>query len=149
MRNMLDNLGLAARFAFLPLIGGIAMAPTAAAAMPAGVHTQLIGAAMSGVQKIDGDAGDPFNGRKIFLKNNCYICHGGRGGGGMCISLRDARPDQDLVQKAVKDGMPQGMPSFNQFVTSQEIDDLAAYFASMRTAAEPTFTHWWEVAPTQ
>jgi mono/diheme cytochrome c family protein len=94
---------------------------------------------------IDDDAhGDIVNGRKVFLRANCYTCHGGRAGGAMCPSLRADRPDFDDVEKAVLNGTPSGMPSFRGVVSRQEIADLAAYFQSLRTPAEPTFTHWWE-----
>ena len=93
--------------------------------------------------------GDPINGRKMFLKNNCYICHGGRGGGGMCPSLRNDPPDASDVEEAVLNGTSSGMPSFRAFVTNQEVQDLAAYIQSLRTSREPTFTHWWEAVPSQ
>jgi mono/diheme cytochrome c family protein len=84
-------------------------------------------------------------GRKVFLRENCYICHGGRGGGGMCPSLRGREVDDGVIQ----DGTGSGMPSFAGRVTDQEVQDLVAYIASMRTANEPTFTHWWEAVPSQ
>jgi mono/diheme cytochrome c family protein len=96
-----------------------------------------------------GSKGDRINGRKLFLKNNCYICHGGRGGGGMCPSLRDDSPNEDDVQKAVLNGTASGMPSFRRFVTDQDVQDLAAYIKSLRSNQEPTFTHWWEAIPSQ
>jgi cytochrome c551 len=96
------------------------------------------------------EKGDPVNGRKVFLRENCYGCHGGRAGGGMCPSLRDDRPDEGDVEDAVLNGRPQGMPSFRTRVTAREILDLAAYFDSLRSPQEPTFTHWWEPGtPTQ
>ena len=97
----------------------------------------------------DDSNGDRINGRKMFLKNNCYICHGGRGGGGMCPSLRNDPPDESDVEDAVLNGTSSGMPSFRGLVTKQEIQDLAAYIQSLRTNREPTFTHWWEAVPSQ
>jgi cytochrome c551 len=93
--------------------------------------------------------GDPMNGRKVFLRENCYICHGGRAGGGMCPSLRDRRPDESDVEEFVLNGSPSGMPSFRARVTAREIRDLAAYFKTLRSPEEPTFTHWWEAVPVQ
>ena len=93
----------------------------------------------------DGD-GDRINGRKVFLRENCYGCHGGRAGGGMCPSLRDGADVQDVIF----DGTPSGMPSFRGRVTDREVQDLQAYIDSLRSAQEPTFTHWWEPGtPTQ
>jgi mono/diheme cytochrome c family protein len=86
------------------------------------------------------------NGRKAFLKANCYICHGGRGGGGMCPSLREDRPDDKNV---VRDGTGSGMPAFEDILTDREIEDAMAYIQTLRTSREATFTHWWEAVPTQ
>jgi hypothetical protein len=36
------------------------------------------------------------------------------------------------------------MPSFNGRITRSEMEDIAAYFDTLRSACEPTFTHWWE-----
>ncbi|HET7879587.1 MAG TPA: cytochrome c, partial [Acetobacteraceae bacterium] len=88
-------------------------------------------------------AGDPVNGRKLFLETNCYICHGGRGGGGMCPSLRDSRPDAGDVADAVLNGKPQGMPSFAALLSNLDVNDLAAYIHSLRSNNEPTFVEWW------
>jgi mono/diheme cytochrome c family protein len=90
------------------------------------------------------DDGDAVNGRKVYLRENCYICHGGRVGGGMCPSFRDDPRDESDVRHAVEDGTSSGMPSFRGRVTDREIADIAAYFATLRSAREPTFTHWWE-----
>ena len=87
-------------------------------------------------------------GRRVFLKENCYGCHGGRGGGGQGPNFRSDRPDEDDVKEAVREGKQGGMPAFPN-LTSRDIDNLAAYFKTLRTRAEPTFTHWWEAVPTQ
>ena len=107
------------------------------------VLTIVVGS--SAVARGDGD-GNAFNGRKVFLKANCYICHGGRGGGGMCPSLREDRPDDKNV---VRDGTESGMPAFENILTDREIEDVMAYIQTLRTSREPTFTHWWEAVPTQ
>ena len=107
-------------------------------------------AAVVHATSMDDEHGDVINGRKVFLRSNCYTCHGGRAGGAMCPSLRADKPDFDDVEEAVLNGTSSGMPSFRGFVTQQEIADLAAYLQSLRTPAEPTFTHWWEPGvPTQ
>jgi cytochrome c551 len=87
-------------------------------------------------------------GRRVYLRENCYGCHGGRGGGGMGPNFRSDRPGQDDVEEAVREGESGGMPAFRN-LTSQDISNLAAYFRTLRTRAEPTFTHWWEAVPTQ
>jgi cytochrome c551 len=87
-------------------------------------------------------------GRRVYLRENCYGCHGGRGGGGMGPNFRSDRPDADDVGEVVRQGAEEGMPAFPQ-LTDQDIQNLSAYLRSLRTSAEPTFTHWWEPVPTQ
>ena len=94
------------------------------------------------------DDGNPREGRRIFLRENCYGCHGGRAGGGMCPSLREDRPDEDDVRRVVRNGTPSGMPRFPE-LTEEDIRNLAAYFDTLRSDEEPVFTHWWEPVPTQ
>ena len=106
----------------------------------------LVFTMLSGRPAATSDDGDPINGRKVFLKANCYICHGGRAGGGMCPSLRENRPDDKNV---VRDGTSSGMPAFENILTDREIEDVMAYIQTLRTNQEPTFTHWWEAVPSQ
>jgi cytochrome c551 len=84
-------------------------------------------------------------GRRVFLRENCYGCHGGRAGGGMGPNLRREAED---VGEAVRQGRGNGMPAYPN-LTSQDIQNLSAYFHTLRSNAEPTFTHWWEPVPSQ
>jgi cytochrome c551 len=127
----------------LGIVGLVWLAVAATAAAKA-AHPTEVTAASARVAGMDDD-GDPINGRRLFLKMNCYGCHGGRGGGGMCPSLRDRGVDPDVI----REGSPKGMPAFGQLLTDQEILDLVAYIKSMRSPDEPTFTHWWELVPTR
>jgi cytochrome c551 len=97
----------------------------------------------------DDEDGNPIEGRRIFLRENCYGCHGGRAGGGMCPSLREDPPDEDDVEEAVLEGTENGMPSYAGRLNRRDIANLAAYFATLRSPQEPVFTHWWEPNPTQ
>lgn len=94
------------------------------------------------------DHGNPIEGRRIYMRDNCYVCHGGYAGGLMCPSLREDRPDDDEVREVVRNGTPNGMPPFPH-LTELDIQNLAAYFETLRRDNEPTFTHWWEPVPTQ
>lgn len=90
-------------------------------------------------------AASAVNGRRLFLRENCYICHGGRGGGGMCPNLREignSGNDEDLI-RTIRNGTPSGMPAFGSRLSAAEIRDLVAYIRSLRSGAEPTFTIWW------
>jgi mono/diheme cytochrome c family protein len=136
MRAVLSLLW-ASGVALVVLIAATPAQPLAAPGDDAGLPR----AAAAGAMREDGDR---INGRKVFLRENCYVCHGGRVGGGMCPSFRDDPPDHSDVEHAIEDGTPTGMPSFRARVTKSEALDIAAYFASLRTTREPTFTHWWE-----
>ena len=120
----------------LGLLGGVACV-TAVAAITVGSSAVVAGK--------DSDR-NAIIGRKVFLKANCYVCHGGRGGGGMCPNLRDTRPDDKNV---VRDGTSSGMPAFENILTDQEIEDVMAYIQTLGTSREPTFTHWWEAVPSR
>ena len=85
------------------------------------------------------DDGNPREGRRVFLRENCYGCHGGRAGGGMCPSLREDRPDEDDVREVVRNGTPNGMPPFPE-LTEQDIQNLAAYFDTLRSDEEPVWS---------
>lgn len=96
----------------------------------------------------DGD-GNPIEGRRIFVRENCYSCHGGFAGGLMCPSLREDRPDESDVRDVIEEGTENGMPPFPHLDNERDIENLAAYFGTLRTRCEPTFFHWWEPVPTQ
>lgn len=97
----------------------------------------------------DCDEGSPVEGRRIFVRENCYSCHGGLAGGAMCPSLRgEDRPDESDVEKVIEEGTENGMPRFPH-LRERDIVNLCAYFQSLGTRREPTFTHWWEPVPTQ
>ena len=97
---------------------------------------------------IDDDDGNPIEGRRVFVRENCYSCHGGFAGGGFCPSLREDPPDESDVEEVIEEGTENGMPPFPH-LNEEDIENLAAYFQTLRTRREPTFTHWWEPIPTQ
>jgi mono/diheme cytochrome c family protein len=97
----------------------------------------------------DDDDGNPIEGRRIYMRENCYICHGGFAGGAMCPSLREDPPDESDVEDVIEEGTENGMPPFPHLNNERDIENLAAYFQTLRTRREPTFTHWWEPVPTQ
>jgi mono/diheme cytochrome c family protein len=95
-----------------------------------------------------GDDGNPIEGRRIFLRENCYICHGGRAGGGMCPSLREDPPNESDIDDVLEEGTPNGMPAYPH-LRERDYEHLEAYFETLRSPREPTFTHWWERNPSQ
>jgi cbb3-type cytochrome c oxidase subunit III len=91
-------------------------------------------------------AGDPklaIHGREVFIKVNCYGCHGGLAGGAMGPSLRDTTwkygGTDSLIWHSIHDGRPMGMPTWAGHLSNQDIDALVMYIRSLRTSAEPKF----------
>ena len=127
----------------LVLLSALAVPPSglAVAAQQAGSN--------SGPGSDDDGNGSPIEGRRIFVRENCVYCHGGFAGGAMCPSLREDRPDESDVRDVIEEGTENGMPPYPHLDNERDIRNLAAYFQSLRTRREPTFTHWWEPIPTQ
>ncbi len=84
-------------------------------------------------------------GRRDFLKWNCYSCHGMNGAGGMGPNIQHAESGD--LQEAVLQGEEGGMPSFAKYATSKDVANLAAYLNSIGTANEPTWVDWWNAKP--
>jgi mono/diheme cytochrome c family protein len=82
-------------------------------------------------------------GRRLFLRENCYGCHGGRAGGAMCPNLRGIDATDEEIIETIHEGTEEGMPAFGRLLSDAQIRDLLAYIRSLRTPAEPTFTIWW------
>ena len=80
-------------------------------------------------------------GRQLFLRYNCYGCHGGRAGGGMGPSLRDSvwsygSSDTQLFA-TISEGRPVGMPAWGGRIPEDQIWQLISYIRSLRTPLEP------------
>jgi mono/diheme cytochrome c family protein len=84
-------------------------------------------------------------GRRQFLKLNCYSCHGAFAGGGIGPSIVGATRDE--VEFNVLNGNAGGMPSFAQYVNETDITNLALYLESIGTNQEPKFFDWWKKDP--
>jgi cytochrome c oxidase cbb3-type subunit 3 len=83
-------------------------------------------------------AGD---GRNLFVQYNCYGCHGGRAGGGMGPSLRDADwiygGSDANIYASIWQGRPKGMPAWGLRLPDKQVWQLVAYIRSLDTPAEP------------
>jgi cytochrome c oxidase cbb3-type subunit 3 len=81
------------------------------------------------------------DGRRLFIWYNCYGCHGGRAGGGMGPSLRDAEwlygDSEPAIFNSIAEGRQHGMPAWGAKLPVEDIWKLAAYIKSMGTPAEP------------
>ncbi|BBE71589.1 c-type cytochrome [Oharaeibacter diazotrophicus] len=122
---MKTTIARAARLAAATVVLGTALAPSAASALDS------IG-----------------EGRRLYLKYNCYGCHGMRGGGAMGPRLIGEAEFSDVREKVLF-GADEGMPSYGRFMTSTDIANLAAYLGTLGRKNEPVFTHWWEKVPSR
>jgi mono/diheme cytochrome c family protein len=84
-------------------------------------------------------AGDTANGKRIFMRNGCYQCHGTVGQGG----LAGARLAQSKLTLAgftsyIRNPAPGSMPPYRAKVMSdQEIADIYAYVQSVPPPVPP------------
>lgn len=80
-------------------------------------------------------------GRRLFVWFNCYGCHGGRAGGGMGPSLRDAEwlygSKSVDIYNSIAEGRPHGMPAWGTKLPVEQIWKLTAYVESLGTNMEP------------
>ncbi len=83
-------------------------------------------------------------GRRAYLKYNCYGCHGMGATGGMGPNIVH---ESDEVSEAVWEGKEGGMPSYRRIITTTEIANIAAYLRSIGTPSEPKFNDWWLPVP--
>ncbi len=92
-----------------------------------------------------GDEEKIAEGRKLYLKWNCYGCHGTMGGGGMGAPLLDEQwlygGDDASVLESIKEGTPGGMPSLKDRLTEDEIWKIIAYVRSYYKG-DPSKVSW-------
>ncbi|ACA17404.1 cytochrome c class I [Methylobacterium sp. 4-46] len=85
-------------------------------------------------KQFEGNAYHLSQGKKLFTWFNCSGCHA-QGGGGMGPALIDDRwiyggSIENIVQ-TIREGRPNGMPSFRGRIPDDQIWELAAYVRSM------------------
>lgn len=93
----------------------------------------IFGCAAAGAQTKTGDAA---NGKRLYLKNGCYQCHGQSGQGGLAgARLAQTRLAQAAFIAYVRNPAPGGMPPYRtQVMTDQELADVWTY---IKTFPEP------------
>jgi mono/diheme cytochrome c family protein len=83
-------------------------------------------------------SGNAENGKRLFMKQNCYYCHGttGQGGRDGARLTQTALNVQGLIRYVRK---PTGsMPAFTEKILSdQELTDIYAYLKSLPAAKAP------------
>jgi mono/diheme cytochrome c family protein len=114
-----------------------ALAQTSAA-MPQALGARTVAAATAEPKGHLDSAGE---GRRMFLKLNCYSCHGSFAGGAIGPNIVGA--SRDAVEFNVMNGNAGGMPSFKKYVDETDITNLANYLESIGTQDEPKFFDWW------
>ena len=84
-----------------------------------------------------GDSTAIAEGRQLYLKYNCYGCHGQRGGGGMGKPINDTRwaygGDDASVFETIMEGRQGGMPSFKALASDIEEEDVWKMIAYIRS----------------
>jgi cytochrome c oxidase cbb3-type subunit 3 len=79
-------------------------------------------------------------GKKLFSWFNCNGCHS-NGGGGSGPALMDDTwtygSSIDNIAQSIREGRPNGMPSFRDKITSEQIWQLAAYVRSLGGLVSP------------
>jgi cytochrome c551 len=84
-------------------------------------------------------------GRRTYLKFNCYGCHGMSAAGGMGPKI--IGKERGDVAEAMAKGLEGGMPSYRLIATELDATNLAAYLRSIGTRDEPVFNDWWVPIP--
>jgi mono/diheme cytochrome c family protein len=82
--------------------------------------------------------GNAENGKRLFMKNNCYYCHGTSGQGGR-DGARIAQTALNLqgVMRYVRQPTG-GMPAYTaKILSDQELTDIYAYLKSLPAAKDP------------
>jgi mono/diheme cytochrome c family protein len=88
-------------------------------------------------------------GRRAWLKFNCYGCHGGNGAGGMGPNVQHAEAG-DVNEAMWGDAREKGMRSFaGTGATATDAANIAKYLATIGTAREPKWLDWWKATPGQ
>jgi cytochrome c oxidase cbb3-type subunit 3 len=106
----------------------IAQVSLSAGPAPPQVHKSGLG------EQYESSAYHIAQGKKYFSWFNCNGCHG-NGGGNSGPALMDNRwiygSDIENIVQTIREGRPNGMPSFRGKLTDEQIWELAAYVRSM------------------
>jgi mono/diheme cytochrome c family protein len=94
----------------------------------------LILAGSAGVaQNKEGSAGNPEKGKKLWVADGCYSCHGFDGHGGAGPKLAPKPIPLPAFVAIVRRPPPSGMPSFSaKYVADSDLQDMWAYLKTIR-----------------
>ena len=80
-------------------------------------------------------AGNPENGKKLFIKNNCYSCHGYDGHGGAGVKLAPKPIAVQAFIAIVRRPPGSNMPTFSaKVIPDADLRDMWAYLNSIPAA---------------
>lgn len=85
-------------------------------------------------------------GRRLYLRLNCYGCHGMSGQGGMARAIGGRGLSVFFVTNAINNGL-YGMPVYRGQLSPTDINNVVAYLNSIGAPSEPTFNRWWQANP--
>ena len=101
----------------------------------------ILGAASAGRAEDAKRRGDPTNGRRLFVANGCFACHGRMGQGGAFNGAVPMVAATQLPLEAVEQVLrePYGdMPTYSEVVVSaKDIADIHAYLQSLPPPPQP------------
>jgi cytochrome c oxidase cbb3-type subunit 3 len=101
---------------------------------PGGIPPDSARAPSAKAAGFDGNSDQIAAGRQLYLAYNCIGCHF-NGGGGMGPALMDDDwvygSGMENIAATIKEGRPNGMPSFRAVVTEDQVWQLAAYVRSL------------------
>ncbi|WP_425299227.1 c-type cytochrome [Pseudaminobacter soli (ex Zhang et al. 2022)] len=84
--------------------------------------------------QFEGNAYHISQGKTLFSAFNCNGCHS-NGGGGMGPALMDEKwlygNSIESIHASIRDGRPNGMPTFGRLIPDDQLWELAAYVKSM------------------
>jgi cytochrome c oxidase cbb3-type subunit 3 len=85
-------------------------------------------------REYENNASHVSNGKTLFTQFNCSGCHGNGGGGSGPALMDDAwiyGSDIENIVATIREGRPNGMPSFRGKIADEQIWELAAYVRSL------------------
>jgi mono/diheme cytochrome c family protein len=76
---------------------------------------------------------NPENGKKVFLKDGCYQCHGQSGSGGLAgPRLAQTKLTQTAFMAYVRNPAPGSMPAYRtKVLADQDLSDIFAFIKSL------------------
>jgi len=85
-------------------------------------------------------AGDSPNGKRLFMRNGCYQCHGTVGQGGLAgPRLAQTKLTLPAFTSYVRNSRPSNMPPYrSKVMTDQELADVYAYIQSVPPPVPPS-----------